>query len=60
MLTIEKFIKTNDELLRNFKIKKGSRKSKIEFKGLFSAVGKKLKSKGITSVDLVRDLREGR
>jgi len=60
MLTVEKFIKTNKIFMMNFPEKKNRKSKAIKFEGMFADIGKRLKKEGKTSIDLVREIREGR
>jgi len=60
MLTVEKFIKTNKIFMMDFPEKKKCKSKGIKFEGMFADIGKRLKKEGKTSVDLIREIREGR
>ena len=59
MLTIDKVIESNKIILKNFPSSNKKHTHKVEFTGLFSEIGKKLKKEKKTSADLVREIREG-
>ena len=46
--------------MMDFPVKKNCKSKAIKFKGMFADIGKRLKKESKISIDLVREIRDGR